>query len=940
MFRLLTVCCIGIFLTCQCSLAQHVAATHALTFASKTTMHIPDAATSSLSEVEEYLEALFAPGTVPQAGIPALTNALGDVVQDSVVNILDLLRLRDIVIGRPPSATPAELAKGDLNGDGRVDTSDIAFLRDVLLQKRGVPYLVDSTGGKVMGAGVTMIFDSAGIGGNTIMRIDRQSPQDIQQLTGVDFSSLASDSTYYMTGFKVESSSDQYVYPPQMSIKLDQMPPCNLNGDNLLMTARRGPDGTTELVLLTPMAVAADSSLLVPPPPYPAISLALLAAKASPATVVQVEPFQTFDIAMTNFSENLGANVVYFSSSGGWIAVQASDFVPVGSTSFSQITGIRVRVPFIGPGTCTIKVEHSGTGLFSNEAQIQILRLHTFQGNADSLITQSFTAIDSFVVSLPNDTSFGPSMDPNLRPSIVRFSEVVHGIVGALRDSILKLPVDARNEYAAVFENMHLLEIIDTALSHPNQQNLNRKAIEAANSGDPTEGARVVISGVLAVAHCTLAIASGGADIYDDVTCALGAAHFTLDLYFYAKHHSTHSILKLTKMDYLSSVKLTNNVFRWGWRSATRVEDDPSFQTRKYPGLCLNIWRHNTNGFGVIGGGENSCAGGCCVSSPPSGGGCPGTPPPPPYANNGRFSLISTNNTVVNPFVSPLKDAIVRPLNGALTSVVGVVDGAGAFAIPALQPGDTIHFSIYDPHSGLFDPDAGFGVSPNIYEHGVWFPVFLYFNPNQRIPFFTLNPGETAQDSISVSRQRIDYQVNITAQDTSKLFNIGFHASAELSFKLEDPQGNVFFSDTNTACYSIARLKLSQIGTYKIRVALGVNVLPGSFIVGLSYSPSLPIPLIFLCDDVFSDTLYQELSPYVVSGQNTIDSDRSITVEPGTRFQFQNNSAITAGGSMSGTSTISNPIILLPVAGSVQANGIVRRDFRSKFQVAKKGEKK
>ena len=78
--------------------------------------------------------------------------------QDSVVNILDLLRLRDIVIGRGPVPSEFEMAEGDLNMDTEVDSNDVDYLRDILLMKVGLPHLIDSSGGQVIGNGGRTTF--------------------------------------------------------------------------------------------------------------------------------------------------------------------------------------------------------------------------------------------------------------------------------------------------------------------------------------------------------------------------------------------------------------------------------------------------------------------------------------------------------------------------------------------------------------------------------------------------------------------------------------------------------------------------------------------------------------------------------------------------------------------------------------------------------------
>jgi hypothetical protein len=92
-----------------------------------------------------------AQSAVPAAGIAVAENALGDVVRDGTADIRDLLRLRDIVAGRPPAATVYERLEGDLNTDGDVTAADVDVMRDVLLMQAGVPHRVDAAGGTVHG---------------------------------------------------------------------------------------------------------------------------------------------------------------------------------------------------------------------------------------------------------------------------------------------------------------------------------------------------------------------------------------------------------------------------------------------------------------------------------------------------------------------------------------------------------------------------------------------------------------------------------------------------------------------------------------------------------------------------------------------------------------------------------------------------------------------
>ena len=68
-----------------------------------------------------FAASMLSPDSIPVAGIPVLANALGDVVLDGTLNLLDLLRIRNIIIGKPPAPTGFERAEGDLNVDGNVN---------------------------------------------------------------------------------------------------------------------------------------------------------------------------------------------------------------------------------------------------------------------------------------------------------------------------------------------------------------------------------------------------------------------------------------------------------------------------------------------------------------------------------------------------------------------------------------------------------------------------------------------------------------------------------------------------------------------------------------------------------------------------------------------------------------------------------------------------
>ena len=77
--------------------------------------------------------------TMLMRGFPVTSNALGDMNEDSVVNIWDLIRSRNIWqgIGNPPSSY--DLTEGDLTRDGTIDLADVSLLRGVFVGQAGLP---------------------------------------------------------------------------------------------------------------------------------------------------------------------------------------------------------------------------------------------------------------------------------------------------------------------------------------------------------------------------------------------------------------------------------------------------------------------------------------------------------------------------------------------------------------------------------------------------------------------------------------------------------------------------------------------------------------------------------------------------------------------------------------------------------------------------------
>ena len=79
-----------------------------------------------LSAVRAGLAAPFDSATIA-VSIRVLPNALGDVVTDSLLNVIDLLRIRDIAIGHGAEPSAFEKDEGDLDRNRQIEINDAVY---------------------------------------------------------------------------------------------------------------------------------------------------------------------------------------------------------------------------------------------------------------------------------------------------------------------------------------------------------------------------------------------------------------------------------------------------------------------------------------------------------------------------------------------------------------------------------------------------------------------------------------------------------------------------------------------------------------------------------------------------------------------------------------------------------------------------------------------
>ncbi len=857
----------------------------------------------------------FSLDSVPTGGIRVLENALGDVVRDSVLNVLDLLRIRDITIGRPPSPTGYELAKADLNLDGVVTVADLNMIRDILLRKIGVPYAIDSTGGKVFGDQITLTFPPRAVDGRVAISVRRQVESEFAASTGVDTKGGVQDSAYFMTSFEITSSTSDFNLPVGVTVKLDSIPPCAYEGLNGLFAVvpDRDGDGRTDLFLINGLNVNADSLTLT------ADDIAVPSIRS--LSLSQVEPGQPLYITGQSFGEDPQSFVCQFQST---LTDTSSPVRP----SVCDDSVIIVTVPVLPAGAAQLTVMNVLTGLTSNSAPLQINPVSGVVSDIRATVVGFYTGIAGTLDSVSIDTLLSDIEDTTVRSYLREEMQLQRASVDSVIMFYSLLPdslLERWRSFAAFIQN----------LEHGARLERVYRAATMAPAG-PCDQCdvfvrRALVSGRIIQAavkrYYELAaecIESMHTDPPDCEACEeaemerLGILMET-DLEAALFNQQAKCLCQgncVGRPDLLCN-NCRKTVFVGYGPTVTKVSGGYSgsggFSTT---GCCMNIIRYKRNP---------------CITVVKHWRDRKDVPVPleqdpdlicsPSSKANYELGTTSSYETRAHP------GSVIKVTNALVPyNIVGILNENGRAFIPQVPMNTRVTYSLYDPVTGFYDPDVGTyttGSEPGGFDH----PLLL-FRPNTQIKTIPLKTGQAVHESVSINLQRIDFLLNIGAGDITNLFNIGFSANTHLSLKIEDPDGILLFDNSDVACYATAHLRLTKVGTYRVRVALGVSAQAGSFDLGVCYSPDRPIAVNCLCGTVLADSLFFELSPYDVKCSATVQANDTLSVEAGATLQFESGGSVTATGAITGVGTPEKPITLkragAPSPGPATANGLVR----------------
>ncbi|MCJ7457531.1 MAG: dockerin type I domain-containing protein, partial [candidate division Zixibacteria bacterium] len=820
-------------------------------------------------------------------GFPVSPNALGDMNQDSVVNIWDLVRVRNIWLGIGNPPTPYESVEGDLNQDGTINHQDVLFLRNVLLGKTGPPYLIDSTGGEIKGAGVTFSFKPGAIESTATLWVKDLAADS----TGLNFASLEQDSIYFMKGFELVGDTGSILIPPSIQIELPSLPACSLKGENLLMYPSVGPFGESQLSFAGNLTVLDSGSTLLKRPHTSAGSIPILGYEIPTPTVTVAQgsaiPGAFFVFNCTNISKFSNGNLFEFLTSDGYKFIQNPTSIDISADSSSWI--VKVLAPYNNPGPVGVRFKLAvSQALWINVGNVTTLPLPSLPPglDQDSIISTTLSAADTLCIEF---FDYLLTHEGRLDSLIPGFTGSIREVVGQLKseieiakDSFLTLNFDTRLVIAEIyFSNNYeqgMRAGIDSLRSHGFTSNL--KAGKIALLDADVELLEAIVSSLELIKSSCEAI------IESYILKKVPPKIIPPWIKSVKEGHGFGKVIA----DWIKSYAAWRKYFE---RPTSGWILDPSTKAR-YKNLCINFWKYRTKS-------ENKF-----ISHPPyhdqklrpeyGGRRLPTSDNSAETSYRSQFVQELYNDTTVDLTLPehPLTGAIVTPdSTSGIPGITGIVNEYGIVAIPGIRPGSDVTFSMYDPKTGLYEAKVATAHAPDVSEQGVSFPVLSIFDPDTSVYYYPLALGQAKTDTISASKPRIEYWFTATQADVGKKINIGFHSEEALTFWFQKPSGSFIIRDSSATCILERELLLDTAGTYKITVTYGVAGGDGPFEVGVSSIPYPPTS--YLCGNI-AGVLTPNLSPYYIAGDITVNGGDSLVAEPGVKVLLQTSAAVTNHG--------------------------------------------
>jgi len=740
------------------------------------------------AEHEAFLDSVFASASVPPANIPVLENALGDVVQDSVVNILDLLRVRDIAIGRGPAASAYEMKEGDLNEDTTMDSVDVRMLRDVLLQKNGVPHVIDASGGEVVGNGGRTTFT---IPPGAYSEVKRMCVEDyplgqLEQDLGSSSAAWSGDGVF-LAGAKLvilNPQASDSILPSGVGLReqvLGAVPDTTTNNSVFSLGTDQDGDGVPDLRLLGDLRYVGAPATSNRPITGSAQVVGEMVFESRPLVLTGYEPVRP-DVVKGGWIPATAMTLesgMYIRLRGqGWSSIYTGDylvgftfgdsttFAPLGGLSFTDpttyegINGAIIIVPPVGEATTIgVFLVNRLDASRSNTLSIQISAPQVAQGSGyKARLLASYTAVDSLLsYSFRNPAFQAVAIKAGFNSDayLMALRVLADSISGLLPE---QTEVPSAGQAVRYFENLDV-QGLWASIGQKSSHQVTDGLIECLVCVHDF----VIVPFMLVTCTYTVVISCAYGCLPLGLipwvgwvlgpACALACSYYGIRLcepiWEFAKKLVEECWTECCPKAYARTA------------SATVPSGNAEFKL-----YCLHPGCHK---FGGSVGASGQGGAGLQITR-----------------SLGRRVGVTGGLDSLDAFGQNLSGIIIKVKDSPIPVSQGVTDRTGKFFIPFNILSGEVSLSAYDPKTGLFDENIGSViVGDPLNEIHTFFGA--EFAPDTTVKRHTLSIGEFSQNTVSTTSPRYEYRVFVPQSAVGSKLNIGFRSDESLTYWLQDP---------------------------------------------------------------------------------------------------------------------------------------------------------
>ncbi len=784
--------------------------------------------TETIKDDPEIMSKLF-------RGFEVSENALGDMNQDGFVNIWDLLRIRNICldIGDPASAYEEE--EGDLDQSMVIDYADAYDLCDALIQKIGIPHIVDSDGGMVVVDGISLTIPPEAANDKLMVSVRNLSEMEFNYKHGIESDSYAKQGVYFMAAIELKSSLPFYTIPLNFEIAVHETPLCEYMGFNGLFSVREDNDGDgiAEFEFVHTLHPNSDSTALVTD------------------SIIQLNLIERLTELNSNdlnrFTALNGQKVTLLGSgfNQGFDNLYEIEFFDLLYNRLLSVPSIMVyedsiafRMPMLPSGDYEARVRDIVSGIRSEYIDVTIISIPIVpEGDRDSLFGVYFSELDSLM----------------LLGSIIADSIIINGLRQEVSDQLNHL-IDS---LAAMVDSMH--QIISDPATDIGMLDLFASLIE--NMGSLLSPAQIgknsvdrdgLLCELLGNFEDLLKdppqyVWDQAVELHDKCPdCVLPKIMFISAWYL----QLIKEIVRPFRDDYVTDYNFETiksdcdppPAPPGGGFHGPNVDGGTDSDGKPWTdGCCINIFKYGENlGVAAVGGG-----GGASMSI---------------FVNSETNvrAMASIETYSGYNWRSSLAGSIVKVNNLQLPyNVVGVINNSGRCIIPHVPLNRDIVLSMYNPKTGHYDDTVASFMTYT--EPGRWYMPLVIFNPDTSVVIYPMNLGEPKLDTVSAEKPRFEYKLAVGEDLLGDTINIGFGSEENLTLWLQDPDDEFIIRDSSLNCRNIQNFVIDKAGTYKFTITYGVSGGDGPFTVGIDNFPYMPTNCI--CDTV-SGILALDNSPY------------------------------------------------------------------------------